>query len=257
MTAGEQRADSLWREEGEAFMSWLEKIPGIKQIIAIRRGEDEILYAIKCMACMGESNWLQNKNFAPGDYAIGWPGLYVLFRSLDAVRPLNILELGMGETTKMISQYATAYGCNHIVVEHSKEWISFYTSNVDIGDCKILNLELEKTIYDKSETIRYGNFKERVIQNIGDNKIDYIVIDGPFGGEKYSRVDVLDLIGDELADSFVIIVDDTHRTGERNTVDLIQKKLSDCGREYCVGTYRGKKYTTIIASTEYGFLCSL
>lgn len=59
--------------------------------------------------------------------AAGYPFLYILYRVLRDAKPKRILELGLGETTKLISQYAAANeDVEHFVVEHDLDWISFY-----------------------------------------------------------------------------------------------------------------------------------
>ncbi len=77
---------------------------------------------------ISDSRWLNNKAFSAGRWAVGYQYLYVMYRVLNEIRPKNILELGLGQSTRMIGQYAMAHeDVMHFVVEHDPEWIDFFT----------------------------------------------------------------------------------------------------------------------------------
>ena len=57
--------------------------------------------------------------------------------------------------------------------------------------------------------------------------------------------------------SFIILLDDTHRTGEIDTLDLIQDDLSRRDIPYAKGHYGGLKRCTVIASANFPWLASL
>ena len=74
------------------------------------------------------SEWLKDKTFSPGRWAVGYPYLYVMYRVLDVVRPKAILELGLGQSTKMIAQYSMANtDVKHYVVERDLNWVAFFS----------------------------------------------------------------------------------------------------------------------------------
>jgi len=69
-------------------------------------------------------DWLEDRSFSPGRWALGYQALYVLFRALSNVKPMRILGLGFGQSARMITQYATTdSNTEHYVVEHNQEWI--------------------------------------------------------------------------------------------------------------------------------------
>jgi len=74
--------------------------------------------------------------------------------------------------------------------------------------------------------------------------------------DELSRIDAVDLIPDHLAESFVIILDDYNRQGERNTAELFRAALNDADVEFSEGVYRGSKETLLMASNDYAFLTS-
>ena len=68
--------------------------------------QSEVLWGEIFRDTIVNSIWLKDKSFSPGRWAAGYPFLYALYRVLDEARPKRILELGLGQTTRMIGQYA-------------------------------------------------------------------------------------------------------------------------------------------------------
>lgn len=205
------------------------------------------------------SEWLKDASFAPGRWAVGFPFLYVLYRTLNEMRPTSILELGLGQSTKMIRQYAAHYeNVSHRVVEHDAKWVEFWKrSNPDISNTQIemLDLTMVKHPAATHEVRCYAGFKE----TLGDGKYDLISIDAPFGYDMtdIARIDALSLTPDQLKDSFAIIIDDYNRTGEQGMTKLLDTKLEQAGIPHHQGIYRGEKNTAVIASDDLTFLCSM
>lgn len=207
---------------------------------------------------IAESVWLKNRCFSPGRWAAGYPFLYILYRVLNDVHPKRILELGLGQTTHMIGQYADAFDdVQHMVVEHDSEWISFFKRSSSLGkNTHLLKLELEESVYLEDQSVlSYQDFA----QALQGKKFDLISIDGPFGGAAkiYSRVDTLRLLPECLSDSFVILLDDTNRGGEQRTAARMEQRLKDSRIDYKTGRYVGQKETRIWTSEDWRFLCSL
>ena len=92
---------------------------------------------------------------------------------------------------------------------------------------------------------------------IKNKKYDVISIDGPKGSDYYSRRDIIEFIPDVLEKSFVILIDDSHREGEKTTIRDIKKVLEEAKIEYNSATYTSLKNCHIITSKDNSFLCSL
>ena len=71
------------------------------------------------------SNWFKNVPLNVGRWAANYSLLYILYRTLNEIKPQNILELGLGETTKMIQAYKQFHNkeacCT--TIEQNEEWI--------------------------------------------------------------------------------------------------------------------------------------
>lgn len=225
---------------------------------------EEILWANIFHDSIIGSEWLRGQSFAPGRAAIGYPTLYALYRILDEFQPQRILEMGLGQSTKMISAYAKwkekkNETCEHIVIEHDQSWIDFYTKKNEVSkNTKIFQLDLVQAYVpmengEETSVNLYKDFGQR----LGDKKYDLIFIDGPFGSPIYSRIDILDILPECLEKSFIIMLDDAQRQGEDNTVKMIKQAILNDGRKLAFGYYTGQKSTAIITSKNLHFYCTM
>ncbi len=214
------------------------------------------------------SRWLKDQPFSPGRAAIGYPTLYAMYRILDEFQPENILELGLGQSTKMIGRYVQwkeekGEQCHHYVVEHDSDWIAFFRKSNDClgNQSEIVQLELVKTEFDDgvSGEKTYMNLYQNFAETFAGKKFDFIFIDGPFGSPLYSRMNIIDLLPECLENSFVLMLDDAERIGERNTLQMMENILKDSQIPY-VGKnyyYAGLKSTAILTSKDLHFLCTM
>ncbi len=207
-----------------------------------------------------KNSWLEHVGLSLGRWAIGYPFAYILFRALEAQKPLNILELGLGESTKIILSYKKQSQdlVRHTVVEASQEWLDFFQrSNADlVGDTELIHLEYQFSKFRDFQDVRVFNGFEEKFKN---KKYDLICIDTPLGGDmkEICRVDILSIIPISLNTTFVILLDDFNRQTEKNLAKLIFEELDKNQIAYVSGTYDGEKSTLLIASPDLAYLKSL
>ena len=250
------REQMATRKQVEALADTAEKAR--RQAADSARHASEAVWAQIFNNTISESLWLKDKTFSPGRWAVGYPYLYVMYRVLNETRPKRILELGLGQSTRMIAQYAAAFqDVEHIVVEHDPEWVEFFCNDFPLPkNTKVVMLEREMAPYKDAEAVRvFKGFKE----TFQGQKFDFISVDAPLGGDmkQYARIDVLNLIPDGLGENFVIMVDDCNRIGETNTVKEIQQRLADYQIGHQTGWYQGEKISVLICPVRMGFLCSM
>ena len=203
--------------------------------------------------------WLgEDFGVSPGRWAVGYDYLYVMTRVLEELRPKNVLDIGLGISTSLLSRYFDYYKYDngkHVVIEHDESWINFYTQRHKISDCtQIRNSPLIEKNVEGYNFKAYKDFSD-IVHN---RKFDVISIDGPFGSSgKYSRRDILSVIPTILGDSFVVVLDDMHRVGEQNTFEEIKRILSSNGIAYEFGLYTGEKCCGVIVSEDNKFICSM
>ncbi len=233
------------------------------------RISNEVLWANIFHDTIKGSKWLVDQPFSPGRAAIGYPTLYALYRILDEYQPKNILEMGLGQSTKMIGSYAKwkdgkEEECHHYIVEHDKSWIGFFQNMFELSKAtEVIQLDLQKVELEAgegqtTEVNMYSGFRDKFSEpQFQNQKFDLVFIDGPFGSPIYSRIDIIDLLPECLADSFVIMLDDAERAGEQNTLKMILNMLAESGIDCCHNYYSGEKATAIITSRDLHFLCTM
>lgn len=236
------------------------QIPIIKKEIAdSSRTASEAVWAEIFNNTIAGSIWLNDRAFSPGRWAVGYQYLYVMYRVLNETHPKKILELGLGQSTRMIAQYAAAFSnIEHIVVEHDQKWIDFFLNSFHSFSEHSEIVKLERTLkpYKGAKAVRaYNGFYER-FQN---RRFDFISIDAPFGADmkQFARIDVLDLIPDCLCDDFVIMIDDAERSGESHTIAEIETLLRAAGIAFQKGKYSGQKDCVVICAASMGFLSTM
>lgn len=204
------------------------------------------------------SAWLKNTAFSPGRWAVGYPELYVMYRVLNEARPKRILELGLGQSTRMIAQYAAVHkDVEHTVVENDAEWIEFFKNDFAMSECtKIVQLETEMLPYKDADAVRvFKGFREA----FAGQKFDFIFIDAPLASDmtQYARIDVLRMLPECLSDDFVVMLDDAERSGETHTTAEMEKCIQENAIPYKKGRYCGKKDTILISAEHMSFLTSM
>lgn len=234
---------------------FMRKIYEKREEVIWKNGENqEILWGMIFNNTIDGSTWLKDKSFSPGRWAVGYPFLYILYRVCNEFKPSSILELGLGQSSKMTAQYSLSAENKHIIVEHDENWIEHCKKTIAFPT----NTEIRKMYLD---TVKVKNHPVSVYKDFAkefiDGKFDLILIDAPFGSEYISRIDTLSIIPQTLDKSFIIIVDDCERLGERRTVKEIERKLKKSNIEYAKGCYAGIKQTVILTSKDLAFFCSL
>ena len=232
----------------------------LKRIKEITYRVKEINYAQIFNDTVKESVWLSKKNFSLNNSASNYSFMYILYRILDEVQPKNILELGLGQTSKMTTQYAKYYNDSHLlIIEGDQLWIDNFSNKLNIeSNVDIVQRDVETFTYNDTENLRFKDFDEAT----GDNKFDLIIIDGPqgfisepeFHELEYSRSNVWSLIDNNLADEFVIIIDDYDRQGEKNTMARVEELLREKKIEFYNFKSTGLKEQYVICSSGYRFV---
>lgn len=219
---------------------------------------DELLWAATFSSVTAKSTWLKDKSFAPGRWALGYPALYILYRILNEKRPKHILELGMGQSTRMIAQYTRHYKkVEHTVVEHDPDWVTFCQKDCALCErSSVVLLEREMVPFREAASVRvFRDFAEA----FKDQSFDFICIDAPLGGDMkdYARIDVLRLLPGILEKSFILLLDDYNRPGEQKTAAAMEAVLQSAKIAYTKGAYSGLKTTLILCSQDNRFFTSL
>ena len=91
-------------------------------------------------------------------------------------------------------------------------------------------------------------------QNIVNKKYDLIIIGSSSGSDKIQTININDLIPQNLAGDFIIILDDMQSELEQNTAQLIFEKLDENNIKYSKFCCGNAKSQLVITSDKYKFL---
>lgn len=219
--------------------------------------QEDLLYAQIWHDTIRDVPWAANiRGISPGRWAVGYNYIYVMTRILNELQPLKVLDIGLGISSVLISTYMDYYtshenaekekncDCIHTVIEQNSDWCcAFEKNNILSTATRVKICQCIKEKYKEYDVYAYENFAE----TIGDIKYDVISIDGPWGSDRYSRTDIVNLLPNVLSEKFVIIIDDTERKGEQDLINEICHKLDSSGIEYDLGLYHGFSDCTVIA----------
>lgn len=199
---------------------------------------------------------IENLSLNIGRWAGNYAFFYVLNNILNQLKPKNVVEFGLGESTKFVSTFLENYlsDTKHIVVEHDQDWIKNFNKNFRLNhNSQILHAPLKKRSVLGHETVSYD-----LGDSLNAQKFDLYVVDGPFGNSKFSRFDIVDLFQNiSQEDNFVIIYDDYHRNGEKETIVQLLEVLKKNNVAYKMNVYKGIKDVCLIVSDSNRFLATL
>lgn len=216
--------------------------------------QTEILKGLIYNNTIADSAWLKFKSISPGVWAADYGLLYTIYRVLNGMKPQSVLEFGLGQSSKLIHQYSNYYKVPAITCEHDEQWVNFFNEGKD-GDYNITikKVELEKVKYKGFETLSIRN-QETLF---GSQKFDFILVDAPFESEHFSRSQILSLVKHNLASRFCIIIDDSERKGEQETITELKNIMKENDIKYCCKEYSSSKRHYLLASPDLHFLTSL
>lgn len=205
------------------------------------------------------SSWFKDIPLNVGRWAANYSLFYILYRILNEIKPQNILELGLGETTKLLQAYTQYYNKDSFctTIEQDNEWIEMRLGNGISKDyINIVKADVEKIKVKDYETLVYKNLETQIATL--NKKFNLILIDGPWGSANYSRYNVIGLLEYGLLDKdFIIIMDDYNRKGEQETINELMEKLTANNYSFITGKYEGDKGQIVIASNKFKYLESL
>ena len=221
----------------------------------VRKKTDEITWSAIFNSAIIDSSWFKIKSLNPGRWAAGYPMLYILYRVYNDIKPKSILEFGLGETSKLSYQYHEAFPESELtIIEQDQNWLNFFSKNIHNVIPNTVLLDIEYRNVNGFETKTYDG----LIKKVKGKKFDFILVDGPWGSDHFSRYQVIDLVeNDHLAHEFVIIIDDYDRKGEQETASKLREVFKSKGIAFVEEAYHGAKSTLLICSESYKFLASL
>jgi hypothetical protein len=196
------------------------------------------------------------------DEAAGNPSLQLVhFKILRLCRPQQILELGSGQTTKLLSCYQRQNSSAYILtLEQDENWLKKIRNEI-AHDYRHVALE-PKQFTCAGTGLKLSTSWYRDLPELHQRKFDYVLVDGPDHGGPgtehvdYSRSGILQHMPDILAPSFIIVFDDAERYGETMTIQALDAILRACGIRFVRFERHGMKTQVAFCSPDFAFLRS-
>ena len=170
------------------------------------------------------------------------------------------MELGLGQITKMTTQYALSNKKSKLtVIDNNQDWIDIFSNSLMLSENTQMSFcDLEVFEHDSSLYSRYNG----VLDIVKDNKFDLIIINGPQGffscaedvSMECSKTNILDLIDNNLNDEFIVIMNDYNRVGEKNTVEKVKKLLNNNNKMFHTYNVGGLTEQFIICTVQNKFI---
>lgn len=150
-----------------------------------------------------------------------------------------ILEFGSGLSTIVMARLIKKNNLETKIytVEHNESWaniIEDYLKKEELLEFVVIIRADLKEI----ETSAFGNvnwYELNAVSNIIKNKrFDFIIVDGPPANNeiiKYSRFPAFEVLSNNFADDFCLVLDDANRNGEKDILKAFRnknKELSFC-----------------------------
>ena len=166
--------------------------------------------------------------------------LYCLLRTVRESPVCSVLELGCGESTRLLNALRSLRPLEVLSVEDDAFWRDHIASEVDheIVLCPLESRSIAGKVVDS-----YA-WTEEILKR----RFDLIVVDGPRATRRFSRWGALEIIENTLADDFVILVDDAERRGEADTIHGIQQLLERQGKRFDMRVLGGLQTQAMIFS---------
>jgi hypothetical protein len=189
------------------------------------------------------------------------PSLQLLnLKILRTCSPKRILELGSGQTTKVLSCYAKSNPDAYILsLEQDEAWINILRPQISHDYRHAPLRPVQFTCAGSGLQIATEWFHD--VSEVIQGEFEYILVDGPNQGSQshvpYRRSGILQFIPKVLAKSFVIVFDDSERYGEIMSAQACEDILKASGIRYHRFDVRGVKTQIVLCSPDKLFLRSI
>ncbi|MBQ7629457.1 MAG: hypothetical protein IJS81_04505, partial [Selenomonadaceae bacterium] len=112
-------------------------------INTLNRNVNELIWANVFHDAIKGCSWFPAESFSMnlGRWAVGYNYFYVVFRILNEFKPKKILELGLGQSTRLIGQYVKMHeNCRHDIVEHDAAFAEVSQKNFNFSPASVFNV---------------------------------------------------------------------------------------------------------------------
>lgn len=203
----------------------------------------ENIYQMSYLDLARRTEWLDYVPMAsPDGGTASFSLLYILLSILRDSPVSHLLEFGVGQTSRLLIQYAQRFQKSLTLIEHDEYWLR------DVVRCEqsvtALHARLRQTIV-AGKSIRWYDCERP------SETFDFVLVDGPMAHSttnRYNRLGVMNWLPQLLQDEFILIVDDSSRAGESLLVELAVSSFRSRGVAVLRKEFMGATSQTIIVT---------
>ena len=201
----------------------------------------EVIYRdlfLRELALLGEED-----RFFPTGGAANYSLLYLILRLGSEFRPASVLDIGAGQSTLLWAMLQRrGFVGDLLTLENDPDWAARIGAQVT-HEIMVSPLQPMRVGRRTITTYDWAAVKQ-------GRSFDVVVCDGPRGTPRDSRSGILSMI-DGLPEHFALVLDDTERGGEQDTVALVHDRLQAAKYDYAVGVVRAAKTQAVFAGGRF------
>jgi hypothetical protein len=208
----------------------------------------ELAYIDVLRQLTAHHTWLRFPSFPVGG-AASHTFLAILARALIECRFRSVLELGAGETSRVLSAWATETGARVWTIESDIGWVEECQRRASTANHEIVYAPLRE---DESGHIWYDFAKIR--SHLGQDRAELIIVDGPIGTPSWSRAGIIGRFSEVRADDWVVLWDDLHREGDLQSFAGFVRHLREQRIPHDVACCQASRTLGLVFSPKYSRL---
>lgn len=181
--------------------------------------------------------------------------------------PNSVLELGSGQSTKVLAQYARSHPAAQVLtIEEDEGWHRRLSSGLDAPAnhrYEACRLEAREVSLPNNRGTVATSWYRNGEALLAGRRFELIIVDGPTNSRRgdefvrYSRSGFIPSLPSILAESFAVVIDDTDNFGYELTARSMQEAIAATGRAVHAFHLHGVKSQTILCSPDWQFLRSV
>jgi hypothetical protein len=192
-----------------------------------------------------EHPWMPNAVFPVGGAATH-AFLAILARALMECRFNKVLELGAGQTTRLLSAWSNTFGAKVWTLENDEHWADEARSAVSSPSHTIVHAPLRA-----DENGHFWYDAKVVRAHLANERVDLIIVDGPVGTRRWSRAGVIERFTELRAEEWVVLWDDLQRQGDLESFAAFIGRLRDTDIPHGVACCQGSRTLGLVFSPEH------
>jgi hypothetical protein len=237
-----------WRNAGHLLTSKLSGRSGGRSLIAVLKTRPAMEAVYRDLFVRDILKLGLEDCYYPVSAAANHSLLYLITRSFLELPIKNVLELGAGQSSILISRLSSKPNKAESIrtVEHDQTWAADIQSKVG-HPVHVAPLQAKTVSGNRIRHYSGRYFDPSVLY-------DFVLIDGPPASSPktaMNRIGAIDLVDANLAQDFVLIVDDTERRGEATLTKMIRETLRGKHKDFGESAVVAAKRQHVFASGAY------